>query len=126
MVPRLGLQGAARQLASHLTFGSREGDQLRLLIDPRGEALRTRQQEERLAQALAALAQRPLRLTIEKATDEQTVEDTLVRREQRELQARLGEAREALESDPTVRALRERFGAVVHPESIKPGDGHSS
>jgi 3-hexulose-6-phosphate synthase/6-phospho-3-hexuloisomerase len=25
-----------------------------------------------------------------------------------------------------VRALRERFGAVVHPESIKPGDGHSS
>ena len=126
VVPSLGLQGAARQLASHLTFGGQEGDRLRLLIDPRGEALWTRQQEERLSQALAALARRPLRLTIEKAGEEQDMEDTLVRREQREQQVRLGQAREALESDPTVRALRERFGAVLHPESIKPGDGHSS
>ncbi len=126
VVPRLGLQGAARQLASHLTFSSMEGDRLRLLIDPRGEALWTRQQEERLSQALAGLAQRPLRLTIDKAEAGQDLEDTLVKREQRELQARLGQAREALESDPTVRALRERFGAVLHPESIKPGDEHSS
>jgi hypothetical protein len=65
-------------------------------------------------------------LTIDKAEAGQDLEDTLVRREQRELQARLGQAREALESDPTVRALRERFGAVLHPESIKPGDEHSS
>jgi DNA polymerase-3 subunit gamma/tau len=46
--------------------------------------------------------------------------DTPARREEQAREQRLEQARLALESDPTVRVLRDRFGAVIQPESIKP------
>ncbi len=46
--------------------------------------------------------------------------DTPVRREAQARDERLERARAALESDPAVKALRDRFGAVLQPDSIKP------
>jgi DNA polymerase-3 subunit gamma/tau len=117
VVEALGLQGAARQLASHMSFVSLQGEVLRLHLDARGVALRTRQQEERVGQALSRLAGRPLRLELEVSEEEA---DTPARERERERQQRLEQARLALESDPTVQALKDRFGAVIQPESIKP------
>jgi DNA polymerase-3 subunit gamma/tau len=117
VLERLGLQGAARQLASHLGFVAFEGDLLRLRLDARGEALRTRQQEERLAQAVSDLLGRPVRLQLEVSED---AGDTPAREAERERQRRLEQARLSLESDPTVQALKDRFGAVIQPDSIKP------
>jgi DNA polymerase-3 subunit gamma/tau len=117
VVERLGLQAAARQLASHLSYVSYQDGLLRLRLDARGEALRTRQQEERLAQAVAALVGRPVRLEFELSQDPV---DTPAREAERRQRDRLEQARESLENDPTVRALRDRFGAVIQPESIKP------
>jgi len=117
VVEGLALQGAARQLASHMSFVSFEGDVLHLRLDARGGALRTKQQEERVAQALSRLAGRPLRLELEVGDDAAA---TPAREAEREQQQRLEQARLALESDPTVQALRDRFGAVIQPDSIKP------
>jgi DNA polymerase-3 subunit gamma/tau len=117
LLDRAGLQGAARQLAAHCSVISFENDVLRLRLDARGEALRTRQQEQRLAQALSRAAGRELRLDLEVAVDPG---DTPARADEREQQARLVQAREALERDPTVRALKDRLGAVIQPDSVKP------
>ena len=117
VVSRLGLQGAARQLAAHCTYLGLDGSVLRLRLDARGEALRTRQQEARLADAVSRLVGRELRLDFE--VTEEAVE-TPARADEREQQTRLEQARAALDNDPTVQALKDRFGAVVQPDSVKP------
>jgi DNA polymerase-3 subunit gamma/tau len=114
---RAGVAGAARQLASHCSVVSFGNDVLRLKLDARGEALRTRQQEQKLAQALSRALGRDLRLDFEVAED---AGDTPARSDARQQQARVEQAREALERDPTVRALKDRFGAVIQPDSVKP------
>jgi DNA polymerase-3 subunit gamma/tau len=117
LLDRAGVQGAARQLASHCTVISFAGDLLRLRLDARGAALRTRQQEQKLVQALSRAAGRELRLDFEVAED---AGETPARQDAREQQARIEQAREALERDPTVQALKDRFGAVIQPDSVKP------
>jgi DNA polymerase-3 subunit gamma/tau len=117
LLSRLELQGAARQLASHCRLLARDGNRFRFLLDARAESLRTRQQEERLAQALGRLVGSPVRLEFEIG---EAAGDTPARREERARDERLEQARLALENDPNVKALRDRFGAVIQPDSIKP------
>jgi len=117
LLDRMGLQGAARQLASHCSVKQLAGDLLRLRLDPRGEALRTRQLEQRLTQALSRAAGRELRLDFELSAE---VVDTPARAEEQSRQERLEQARNSLENDPTVQALKDRFGAVIQPDSVKP------
>jgi DNA polymerase-3 subunit gamma/tau len=116
MLARLDLQGAVRQLAGHCQLLGREGNRFRFLLDARAQSLHTRQQEERLAQALGRLVGTPVVVEIEQGG----VDDTPARREQQARDQRLEQARAALESDPKVKALRDRFGAVLQPESVKP------
>jgi DNA polymerase III subunit gamma/tau len=117
LLDRMGLQGAARQLASHCSVKDLAGDVLRLRLDPRGEALRTRQLEQRLTQALSRAAGRELRLDFDLSSD---AVDTPARAEEQARQERLEQARSSLENDPTVQALKDRFGAVIQPDSVKP------
>jgi len=121
VIGQLGLQGAARQLAAHLSFAGLDGDVLRLILDARGQAMHTRQLEERVTQAVSRLLGRKLHLELEVS---QGVIDTPARAEEREVQSRLEQARLSLDNDPTVRALKDRFGAVVQPDSIKPLSKH--
>jgi len=117
LLSRLELQGAARQLASHCRLLAREGDRFRFLLDASAESLRTRQQEERFAQALGKLLGMPVQLEFEVAGE---ALDTPARREAQARDEKLEQARIALESDPNVQALRDRFGAMIQPDSIKP------
>jgi DNA polymerase-3 subunit gamma/tau len=121
VIGELGLQGAARQLAAHLGFAGLQGDVLRLTLDARGQAMHTRQLEDRVAQAVSRLLGRKVHLELELA---QGAIDTPARAEEREQQSRLEQARLSLDNDPTVKALKDRFGAVVQPDSIKPLSRH--
>jgi DNA polymerase-3 subunit gamma/tau len=121
VIGQLGLRGAAQQLASHLSFAGLDGDVLRLTLDARGQAMHTRQLEDRVAQAISRLMGRELHLELEVS---QGAIDTPARAEERERQSRLEQARLSLDNDPTVRALKDRFGAVVQPDSIKPLGKH--
>ena len=117
MLAKLDLQGAARQLASHCRLIEQSGDRFLFLLDSRAEALRTRQLEDRFAQALGRLTGTAVRLEFEVGAE---AGDTPARREEQARDERLEQARLALESDPNVQAMRDRFGAVIQPESIKP------
>ncbi|MGH8129279.1 MAG: DNA polymerase III subunit gamma/tau [Steroidobacteraceae bacterium] len=116
LLSRLELQGAARQLAGNCQLLEREGNRFRFLLDPRAQSLHTRQQQERLSQALGRLVGAPVTIEIEQGA----TGDTPARQEEQARDERLEKARAALESDPNVQALRDRFGAVLQPDSIKP------
>jgi DNA polymerase-3 subunit gamma/tau len=117
IVGQLELSGMARQLAAHCAYGGRQGAMLKLLLDARSQSIRTRANEEKLASALSAYAGEPLRLQIELASDAPV---TAARERDREADARLASARAALEEDPNIKALRDRMGATIFTESIRP------
>jgi len=117
IVAQLELQGAARQLASHCSLIGRQGGLVRLALDPRHQLVKTRAMEEKLAQALSRYYGETVRIEI--AIAEQRSE-TPAEVELRSSRAQVEAAREALEQDGTVRALKERFGATVLPETVRP------
>jgi DNA polymerase-3 subunit gamma/tau len=113
----LDLQGAPRQLAAQCALLSREGATWRLALDPRSASLRTRALEEKLTQALSRHVGAPVRLEIELAASPVS---TPARQQEQAEAERQSRARAAFESDPTVGALRERFGASVLADSVRP------
>ncbi len=116
LLAQLELKGPARQLAGNCQLIEREGNRFRFLLDERASALHTRQLEDRIAQALGQAIGAPASIEIEVGG----AGDTPARRDEQARDERLERARAALESDPGVQALRDRFGAVIQPDSIKP------
>jgi DNA polymerase-3 subunit gamma/tau len=113
---QLELAGLARQLASNCAFLGRQGGLLRFALDPRHQAIRSRAQEEKLTQALSRYFGEALRVDIEVATPPA---ETPALAQARHADERLGAARAALDADPAVLALKERFGATLHPDSVR-------
>ncbi len=112
----LDIGGAARQLASNCVFVGREGALVRLRLDPAQQLLRTPALVERLAQALSRLLDEPVRVEVDVAPG---AVETPARLESEEAARQVDAAREALEADPTVRALRDRLGATLRPDTVR-------
>jgi len=117
IVSQLDLQGAARQLANHCVMIAREGPVVRLAIDPRNQFVRTRAQEEKLAQALSRYFGEKVRLEFEVT---EPAAETPAQAEQRAALEELDAARQSLESDPAVQGLKERFGATLLTDTVRP------
>jgi DNA polymerase III subunit gamma/tau len=117
IMKQLDLQGAARQLASHCVLAGRQPGIVRLAIDPRVKFVRTTSQEEKLAQALSRHYGEAVHLEFTMASGEA---ETPAQAEQRASQQELDVARQAFETDPGVKSLRERFGATLLPDTIRP------
>ena len=113
----LELTGAARQLASHCVFIGRQGAVVRLALDPRNQLLRTAALEEKLAQALARYYGEPVRLEFQAVA---AGLETPAQAQRRASDEELAAARRAFEDDAGVKGLRERFGATVLPETVRP------
>ena len=114
---QLELGGAARQLASHCAYRGREGATLRLALDPAQQTLRTPALVEKLSQALSRHLGETVKVDIELA---QAVPDTPARALERDAEAKRDAAKQSLDDDPTVRAFRDKFGATLKPDSIRP------
>ncbi len=117
VVAALDVQGAARQLAANCVFLGRDERQVQLQLDPRGAHYRSRQNEELLSQSLGRLLGGPVGVSIEEGS---AGVETPARQQARASDERLQSARRELESDPTVRSLKEKFGATLVPDSVKP------
>ena len=113
----LDVTGAARQLATNCALLEHRGNTLRLVLDARGQVLNTPGNRERLTQALAKYLGAPAKLEFaEGAPPLETPSQNVERRSAESLDA----ARRSLEEDPTVREMKARFGATLHPESVRP------
>jgi DNA polymerase-3 subunit gamma/tau len=118
IVELLGLSGIARQLAANCAFASRQGGQIKLLLDARSQSIRTPGNEQKLAAALARYVGEPVRLLIELA--EAAPPATPARERDRQADERMASARAALETDPNIKALQSQMGATIFPESVRP------
>jgi len=116
VVGDLDLGGAARQLASNCALLEHRGNTLRLALDPR--VARTPPQIEKLAQAVAKYLGVPA-VKLEFVDGAPPVETPSQHCERRSAEA-LDAARRSLEEDPAVKDMKARFGATLHPESVRP------
>jgi len=117
IVSQLDISGAARMLANHCVLIGRRGGVVRLGLDPRNAYVRTQGQVDKLAQALSRHFGETVRIEFE--TPPAGLE-TPAQAEQRAEVEQLDAARQSLEADPAVQALRETFGATLVPESVRP------
>ena len=116
IVVGLDVTGLARQLAAHCAFVGRHGDRVRLQLDRNVQQVRTPAATERLAASLSRFLGSTV--TVEIDVGDMAVE-TPAKADAREHRAAVDHARESLEADPTVRALKERFGATLRDESVR-------
>jgi DNA polymerase III subunit gamma/tau len=117
IITRLELGGAARQLATNCVFNGRQGAVVRLTLDARNKHMRTPAQEDKLTQALSRYFGQSVKLEFETGT---TAAETPAQAEQRVSLEDLDAARRAFEADPGVQGLRERFGATLLPDTVRP------
>jgi DNA polymerase-3 subunit gamma/tau len=117
VVAALELQGAPRELARNCALLGREGAIVRLALDARRASMRTRALEDKLAQALSRYFGSTVRLQIELRDD---ANETPARAAERVEAQRRAQAQMAFEADPLVGTFKERFGASVLPESVRP------
>jgi DNA polymerase III subunit gamma/tau len=116
LIPELELNGASKLLASNCAYLRRKGDVVYLKLDSRSESLLTRSRQNELAAALSNRFGEALKLDI--AVGEPELE-TPMQEQARLDDEKLKAARESLEADPNVRALRDMFGAELNPDSIE-------
>ena len=116
LVGQLGLGGAVRLLASNCAYIRREGNTIHLGLDPRSESLLTRKRKDEMAARLSAHFGETLSVEVELGTD---AGETPVQAETRLEDERLEAARQSLEADPNVQALKDMFGAEIKADSIE-------
>ncbi|NNM61277.1 MAG: DNA polymerase III subunit gamma/tau [Steroidobacteraceae bacterium] len=111
-----GLSGMVRQFALNCVPASFAADVLHLRMEQVAADRRTRQIEERLVQGLSKYFQREIRIVFDVA---QAQLATPARQRVLAEQDRLAGAAAAFADDPSVKALRERFGGEIDGASIK-------
>jgi DNA polymerase-3 subunit gamma/tau len=90
---------------------------VRLALDPRTKIVRTPAQQDKIAQALTKYFGETVRVEIDLT---ETQIETPAQAEQRNSVEALDTARREFDQDPGVRAFKERFGATVLPDTVRP------
>ncbi len=116
LIPELELNGASKLLASNCAYLRRKGGVIHLALDARSESLLTRARQHELAAALSRHFGENLTVDIEVGSP---AAETPLQEQARLDQETLAAARESLEADPNVKALRDMFGAELNPDSIE-------
>jgi DNA polymerase-3 subunit gamma/tau len=113
----LPLRGVAATIAANCELLADTDGLFRFRLDPALAGIYHEQIDGRLAQALGESLGRDLRVEIETAPLQG--ESPAVRRQRLAEEARQ-RAREAIEADPKVRLLLDRFSGTLHTDSIEP------
>jgi DNA polymerase-3 subunit gamma/tau len=116
LVAQLGLDGAVRLLASNCVYRGRTGQVISLGLDPRSESMLTRKRVDVLAETLSRHFGESLKVDIELGADEG---ETPVQEESRLADERMEAARQSLEADPNVQAMKNMFGAELKTDTIE-------
>ncbi|HEX7718787.1 MAG TPA: DNA polymerase III subunit gamma/tau [Woeseiaceae bacterium] len=117
LVEELGLNGAAKLLASNCAFLRREKNVVHLGLDRRSESLLTRSRQDAIAAALSDRFGEALKVDILVGTG--SGNETPVQQAARLVDEQRAAARASLEADPNVKALQDMFGAELNPDSIE-------
>ena len=116
LVAQLGLGGAVRLLASNCAYMRRDGNTIHLGLDQRSESLLTRKRKDELAARLSAHFGESLSVSVNIGAE---AGETPVQAETRLADERMEAARQSLEADPNVQALKNMFGAELKTDTIE-------
>ena len=121
VISQLPLSGANKLLAANCAYLHRKSDTVYLALDRRSESLLTRSRQQAIADALTDKFGKRLRVEISLAASagDTAAAETPMQAEARRSDEKLEAARESLESDPNVKALRDMFGAELNTDSIE-------
>jgi DNA polymerase-3 subunit gamma/tau len=119
LIGAMHLKGVARQVAVNCVMLGREGNTISLQLDPSSKALLTDTLKGKLQESLSAYFQTSISLRI---TLEAPVAETPAKQVARLEEEKQRDARESLEQDPNILALKSTFGATIHEESVRPLD----
>lgn len=114
---QLELRGPVTELARNCAWLGREGDIVRLRLDPRHESLLVNGLEQRLEAALQKLWGTGICLKLKVESGGQ---ETPAQSDERRRDALNSGAEQAIAEDPVVQGLQSRFGARVRPGSVEP------
>jgi DNA polymerase III subunit gamma/tau len=117
IVTQLEISGLARQLANNCVLLGRTGNLVKLGLEPRNNMMKVPGAVDKLTQALSKHFGETVRLEFEAPI---AGVETPAQAEQRAVVEEFDSARQSLEADPAVRALRETFGATLLPDSVRP------
>ncbi len=117
ILAQLEVNGLARQLANNCVLIGRNGSVVRLGLDPRNNMMRIPGAVDKLSQALSKYFGETVRIEFEAPI---AGVETPAQAEKRAVVEELDNARQSLETDPAVRALRETFNATLLPDSVRP------
>jgi DNA polymerase-3 subunit gamma/tau len=123
VIQGLGLTGASRLLAANCAWLRTEDDTVYLGLDRRSESLLTRSRQQAIADGLSAKFGQALKVEVTVAPP---AAETPIQEQARRTDEKREAARESLEADPNVRALRDMFGAKLNPDSVEPLDGKAN
>ncbi|MGI9238245.1 MAG: DNA polymerase III subunit gamma/tau [Woeseiaceae bacterium] len=116
LVAQLDIAGTNRLLASNCAFLRRDGNTVYLGLDPRSESLLTKPRKNALAKALSEHFAEQLSIDVAIGAEKA---ETPVQLESRKSDERMEAARQALEADPNVQAMKTIFGAELKTDSIE-------
>ena len=116
LVTTLGLSGAVRLLASNCGYLRREANTVFLGLDPRSESMLTKQRKDTIAESLSEHFGEKLLVDI---TIGSAAAETPIQQESRLADEQLEEARQDLEADPNVQAMKTMFGAELKTDTIE-------
>jgi DNA polymerase-3 subunit gamma/tau len=116
VIQGLGLTGASKLLAANCAWLRTDDDTVYLGLDRRSESLLTRPRQQAIAEALSAKYGQALKVEITVAP---AAAETPIQEQARRTDEKREAARESLEADPNVQALRDMFGAKLNPDSIE-------
>ncbi len=116
LLPELGLNGAARLLAGNCAFLKREDDTIYFNLDASFEAMLTTARQEAVAEALSRHFGEALKV---KVSVGDSTEETPHQEETRLADEGMEAARQQLENDPNVKAMKSMFGAELNTDTIE-------
>jgi DNA polymerase-3 subunit gamma/tau len=117
LIHAAGVTGAMRNLADHCEIRSAEPNRLELVLARDKTDFNTDHVRSRLQKTLSEHLGREIRLVI---TAGDPPRPTPAEKRRATESERMRAAREALEQDPTIKAVQEAFDAVLEPDSIQP------
>lgn len=117
LIKQLKLTGMTRMLAQYCEASTFSSDKITLCLAPEHRHLLEKTYQEKLKKQLEAYFGNPVALSISLSSING---DTLANRQENEKRSRQAEAVQAIESDPFVQELIEKFDATLDINSIKP------
>jgi DNA polymerase-3 subunit gamma/tau len=117
LLAQLDLTGPVKELARNIQLESRSGDRWRFLIPDEVRHLGSESVVQKLRNALTSRLGHPVVLALHTATQPVVTPAVVHENATRE---RLSEAEQAIDNDPTVRALKERMDARIVEDSVQP------